>query len=204
MVLQKYDIGLMLLHVITACIRPGNLPLLHDSFLQAAENKTVDLRWHISMESRGNREPKHPDVSYSKFPTTTYLGDLDNSPINRPLQSITDGWICWVDDDNLMHPEFISGILEHCDEPQILVYHQQLTKRPALFNPLIRYVDNGSCRPGRIDTGQFCIHSRLLEGIRWNGSHPQPDGLFVQAVHNRYPTKVKTVNQVLAYYNQLA
>lgn len=194
----------MLLHIITACIRPDNLPHLHESFLQANQRGLADLHWHITMESRHGREPQHPDITYSRIKTSTYLGDSDNSPINSPLRAINDGWVCWIDDDNLMHPDFISGIQEHCNQPQILVYHQQLTKRPAQFNPLIRYVDNGSCKPGRIDTGQFCIHSSLLDGVWWNGAHAQPDGLFVQAVHHRHPSKIRTVNQVLAYYNQLA
>lgn len=193
----------MKFNIITACIRPENLKWLFDSFIIAKGNLPIKIEWFIVMEAR-NRNPELPEIVWDAPFIKTHLaiGDSDKSPINWALDRIDSGLVCWVDDDNIIHPEYFEEILSQPELDKIFIYHQQMSKKLEKTNPYLRYVS--LCEPSSIDTAQFTIDRNLIKDIRWDGNSSQPDGKFVQEVFRRSPHKLKIIDKILCYYNYLA
>lgn len=197
--------------IITACIRPENLSLLYQSILDSKEDLPLNLTWYIVMDAR-KREPQLPDVSWQKpncpIRIVTRIGEPKNSPINTALQlikeNLKDTWILWLDDDNLMHPHYFQ-LIQDVSFPAVIIYHQQLTKKLAAVNPIVRLAQPNANYPGSIDTGQFTISSNLIGRVKWDEDNKgkQPDGQFIKDILYWNPENLVYLNHIMAYYNYL-
>src|SRR5512132_2800574 len=95
----------MRLHVLTAVTRPGNLGLLAES-IAAASIPEVGIVWHWCFD-----------------PERTAVGGQRLK--NEMLDQISDGWVCFLDDDNVMHPDFVRRVHEHKDADAVVVCQQR-------------------------------------------------------------------------------
>lgn len=198
--------------IITACIRPQNLPLLYKSILQSKQGLDINIKWYIVMEAR-KREAVLPDISWQNpncpIQITTRIGEPKSSPVNTALELVTQdsvkSWVLWLDDDNIMHPDYFKRFYDsQCPFPSIVIYYQQLTKVLAAVNPLVRLTS--TCNPGSIDTGQFTVASNLIGKIIWdrNNETKAADGHFIKEVFYWNNDKLRRLDHIMAYYNYLA
>lgn len=212
-----------MLNVITACWRPRNLKKLLNSFLEAQKLHPTPIVWWIVYDAKAAPLHKpHFDEVKKKLSSldsiTASFVENDGalrSPSNVAINRIQDGLICWVDDDNIMHPRFLKAINYHSkDDPEIgLLYQQNLGKPPKQTNRRIRTVYPYGIKPGAIDTAQFTIHRKIIGDIRWqqrpdplvmNPPPYQPDGVFIQQVYERHHSKFKFIKHPICYYNYLS
>ena len=154
------------------------------------------------MEARNYREPQLPIIDWiedNRIKAFLSIGAPDDSPINSVLPFLKTGWVCFLDDDNIMHPDFLNAIIRE-PYPSICIYHQQLTPVRELYNPLTRYGSN--CEMGAIDTAQFTLAAELID-YEWDAEHEQPDGRFIKDIYSKYPARLRRVDHILCYYNYL-
>jgi len=116
---------------------------------------------------------------------------------NRLLDGIADGWVCVLDDDTVMHPEFLLAFSEFLDDSPgftALVVSQQRTDGRVLRSHPHFAV------PGMIDIGQVVLSRDLIGDSRipidYNG-----DGMFLQEV---LTGGVAWIDEVLSLHNAIS
>lgn len=188
-----------MLHIITPLFRYENLPNVYSSIF-----KSNDIIWHISKTSRR----LNPDYDFIKEDETIklYNSDCDDSDTttkrNIVLETIKDGYFCFLDDDTIFHEKMYEKYLECVENNFVgMIVGQQLKSngqiRLKASIPEFCY----------IDTGNVISHHKCLEKCRWPSSHQeginQKDFLFWDSVYNYYGRKCGISNSPISYYNKL-
>lgn len=165
----------MRLHVLTACSRPGLLPAVASSIANA-DTAPWEVCWHV----RFDLDRRHVGGQHLK---------------NQMLDQIMDGWVCFLDDDTVMHPRFPGTVAEAvANGADALI----VTQSRADGRVLTAHPDN--VHVGLIDIGQACVRRATIGRHRipldYNG-----DGMFLEAVCAGQ--KVAFVDETLSYHNML-
>ena len=165
----------MRIHVITACTRPRNLPALAESIVDAA-CEGWEVCWHVLFDLErahvGGQRPK-----------------------NHALDAIADGWVCFLDDDTLMHPLLIETVSVHHSADAVVVSQERADGRT-----LVAAREN--VKVGRIDIGQAVIRRDVIGDERIPETYVG-DGIFLENVLTA-DRPVMFVREVLSYHNALA
>jgi len=219
-----------MLHIITACIRPENLARILDSFKDAHTSEpTLPLIWWVVVDKlaieffRKNfnfsiyLEALQSLTAKLPFLTLKIIEHHDlRSPSNPALNKIKNGYVCWVDDDNIMHPQFLKVITPYLKENKSLglLYYQNLGKEPKQTNRNVRIVYPYRIKPGAIDTAQFTLHRKLIGKARWEcrlemkhlnkPKDQNPDGIFIKTIYDKHADKFKIIKHTICYHNYLA
>jgi len=148
--------------------------------------------------------------------------DKVEAPINIALRNIKQGLVCNVDDDNIMHPNYIReiAIIAEKNKTVGIFYQQSLGRTKGTTNRRIRTVDYHKIKPGLIDSAQFTATRDLIGNIIWpfkslkyqpyfifaQGDPPPttPDGDFIQEIYKANPSYFVLIKKTLCYYNYLA
>ncbi len=171
--------GRMRLHILTAVTRPHNLPEIGESIMEAKDRAPdVDLTWHRLFDR--DRE---------------YVGGQVLK--NRMLNNISDGWVCILDDDTIMHHQFLRKVSRHADAWRKAMNAIVVSQRRTTNVVLKAAPEN--LKVGLVDAGQVVIrrnvigNTRIPEYYAGDGEwiqdllYGQPDVLFmpdVLSLHN--------------------
>ncbi len=135
----------MRLHVLTAVSRNENIPRIRRSIDSARENVTgMKVEWH----RQGDPLRLHVGGQLLK---------------NRMLREITDGWVCILDDDTVMHPRFLQKIYRayhHHPHVNAIVVSQ---KRTTGF--VMRACPENMVA-GKVDAGQAVIRRPFIGDLK--------------------------------------
>jgi len=181
------------LTIITPCIKQENLDTIKNSI-----DFTKNLLWIIiydttnkKFEHKYNNVPKIVEYDYSD---TT--GTSGNPQRNFGLDKVKNGFIYFLDDDNIIHPKFWE-ILPAFVNTYIYTFDQQNGT-----NNNIRLVGH-NVEIGKIDTAQFVVPYEMINDLRWNKEDYKADGIFITELYKKYPNNFKYINGVYCYYNYL-
>ncbi len=166
----------MRLHVLTACTRPENLSEVAAS-LSEASCGYWEVCWHVRFD------PEHWHVGGQQLK-------------NDMLDQITDGWVCFLDDDTTLDPDFprLAGTLREKGGEGLVVSQQRADGRT-----LHAAVEN--VRVGEIDIGQVMIDRALIGDARIP-LHYDGDGMFLSEVLAQN-SLVLFHDEVLSHHNRL-
>lgn len=153
----------------------------------------------------GKRYELHEPIDNSGIhgmPTVQFMscpgGVSGNAQRNKALESIKDPnrWVYCLDDDNLLHPNFIKLNWLLAQEPArsmaILTFDQELP------GGVIRKGDTP--RVCAIDQAQFMIRR---EYHRDYIQQYEADGILIEATVKMHKEKWMYINETLAYYNRI-
>ncbi len=166
----------MKLHILTACTRPQNLPALADSVL-AALCEPWEVCWHIRFD-----------------PAREHLGG--HKLKNDMLAQIDDGWVVFLDDDTVMHPELLRHVAEHLDAAGVVVSQD----RTASLGHMLWAIPQ-NMRLGGVDIGQVVL-TRELIGDAQQPEYYGGDGTFLQGILQGR-SDVVYLSETLSLYNAL-
>lgn len=110
----------------------------------------------------------------------------------KALDMIKDGFIYFLDDDNIIHPNFWN-IFQNATLDKFYTFDCLL-----LFNGNSLYGDK--CKIGTIDTSQFLIPRKIIGTTKWQ-NRIACDGFFIEEIYNKNKTKLCYINETAAYYN---
>jgi hypothetical protein len=214
---------MLLINAITCCVRLTFLEEILTSLIASQGNLPVMIHWYLivdrfmvpileqqdldTLDSVKQKATKYPNLKLIVIEHSEHT-----SPMNSAFSEIKDGLVCAVDDDNIMHPKFISSIYNLTKDDPIkgILYHQNLGKNPVKTNRNVRYIKIGGIKPGSVDTAQITIHRSLIGDHRWpdrpvppNGRPFTPDGLFIQKMYQLHPDKFILHKHDICYYNYL-
>lgn len=206
-----------MLNIITACIRPQNLKVLHQSFKTALQEcgHEVPITWHIVLDERKANEhhflakaveTKQLDFD-SEIPINLMINDTFktswDSPVNYVLKRITSGLVCLVDDDNIMHPDFLKCIYPaYLQGSKGFLFHQLLGVDKS-NNKHVRFAKPSRIKPACVDSAQFCFDRSIIENVEWSPKINIPDGVFISDVWQKHSNLIKIIDEILCYYNYL-
>jgi hypothetical protein len=185
------------LHVITALIRPENLP----SLLAGIElgRTFLNVEWWIA-----------PDLGYFRHTHRTFpagvvpkadwihLVPVDVAPRPDPffgeyvvnavldaLEGPEPDWWTFHADDNLQPPEFYAAVAGGALDPlaRVLVFPQAPRERHPEGLP----ARPDFMRPYGVDVAQMAVRLDYLRGLRYPVAQDAPDGRFAEALWKRGP-----------------
>lgn len=193
-----------IINIITPCYRIQNLSKIFNSITSSLMFNRVDVKWYIIFD--GKKVAQTPNwLNNHKFIITDMCnkdGISGNQLRNRALDMINNdndnnGWVYFLDDDNLLHPEYLAKINYIIDNnPNIegILTSQQLPGSIRLANK----VDIGF-----IDTSQFTLKRKLIGNTRWREDVYEADGIFIKELYDRNKEKFITIDDILCYYNKI-
>ena len=113
---------------------------------------------------------------------------------NLALNIITSGMMCFLDDDNVIHPEFWN-IITGFKLDQIYTFDMIYKNQSILLgnNPVV----------GSIDTAQYVFDRSLVGKIRFDTSQYAADGQFINVLVNQHRDKWVYIPKQAAYYNRI-
>lgn len=186
----------MKFRIVTPCSRPQNLPAIYQSILQFKAKTKLDVEWIVIFD--GAVPPNLPDLG-----DTHILGlELHGKCVvgvqqrNLSLELFDDGYLYYVDDDNILHPDFY--LIERYLNENILILDQ------VAKNGRRRVAKHKNVRVGRIDTAQFVIYRPLVKKERFLLVY-EADGMFITDLLNSHSENFLYLNSQhgLSYYNYL-
>jgi hypothetical protein len=170
----------MKLHLLTAVTRPANLPALAAS-IDAAQVAGVALVWHIGYD----------------LERTAVGGQAIK---NALIDSIADGWVSILDDDNLLHPDLprrLAETLAAQADALLIVVSQQLPDGG------VRRAGLGCLHVDQVDAAQLIVRRDALGERRLVETYAG-DGLLAEALAAALPAgQIVYLDEVLSYYNRL-
>ncbi len=131
----------MKLHILTAVSRPQNLQTVQQSIWRA-EDRERHIKWTWHSEVDVDRE--HVGGQHLK---------------NVMLGRITDGWVCILDDDTIMHPKFLQKVYRayhHHPSVNAIVVSQRRTTGVVL------QARPENMKVGLVDAGQVVIRRDFI------------------------------------------
>ena len=188
-----------MLHIITPLFRFENLIETYNSLYN--EN---DITWHISKSS--DREDPIPQVILDDKRIIVYNVDCrDDEPFKKRrkvLETIKEGYFCFIDDDTIFHENMYIKYKECVEEKFIgMLIGEQVTPEGKLR------LMTSLPRLGRIDVGNVLSHSSCLKECEWPEKiigNTERDFLFWDSVYNFYGKKCAIWNQPISHYNKLS
>jgi hypothetical protein len=186
-----------MLTLITPCVRPLNLEILRRSI-------DIDLidRWiivHDTTQTGGSFSPvfDHPKILElgHMSPPGTCSG---NSQRNVALARVKWGMVYFLDDDNVVHPEFWN-LVPRFKEGKFYTFDQQrwdefVSTPGAVFK-------GDTPRLQKIDTAQYVVDVRMTQP--WKEDDYKADGLFIEDIYLRFHQDHEYIPIVASYYNYL-
>ncbi len=189
----------MILNIITPCTRVDNLPLLRNSILEAKKDILVEINWYIVVDgpkiSLNVLTDDHIKI-ISQYITVPH-SISGNGQRNRALDQIEEGIVCFLDDDNLLHPRFIKKL---SDLVVLKGSRIGMVCKQELSPGRIRAI---RVKKGKIDAAQFAADIRMIGRCRWRLNDYSADGEFIEAIYQSEPENFVSIQEVLSYYNKL-
>lgn len=176
--------------IITPCSRPENLPLLCESL-----EFSFITKWLIIYDSsKGYKQPqfKHPKIT--EF-NENRKGISGNTQRNKGLENTRQGFIYFLDDDNIIHPNFWK-ILPEFSKVKVNLFKIE-------GHPKTESLNLQKPGPSTIDTSMYCIDRELIGSTRWLPHLYSADGVFAAELYSIEPNSLKIFDEKAAYYNYL-
>lgn len=171
----------MKIHALTAVSRPWNLDVVGESIARAqARAPEADLTWHLRFDVK----KKHVGGQTLK---------------NAMLDEIADGWVFILDDDTLVHKDFLAVVTDTiAKQPELsaVVVSQLRTDGRVLR------AASGNAVLGSIDAGQVVLSSDLIAG-RLIPETYAGDGVWLESIL-RGRQDVAYLKSVLSLHNVLS
>lgn len=190
----------MKLHIITALYRFENLEKIYNTIFM-----DEDIVWHISKSNK--REELTNDFIKTDKRIRLYNVDCEDtdttSKRNVVLETINDGYFCFLDDDTIFHENMYLKYRECLENRFIGMMVGEQTDWDGKLRLIASYP-----KYGRIDTGNVIAHHSCLTDCKWPKTHipkvNQKDFLFWESVYNYYGKKCAIWNKPISYYNQIS
>jgi hypothetical protein len=192
--------------LVTAVSRPGNLLRMHRSAEAALSRSGMSARWIIVADGHGAVPPETEAALRSgRIEVRIIVHGGGACPYgivqkNLGMDAVGDGYYHCIDDDNIVHPDFFSGLqraMEANPGRRAFVFGQQRwDKHQSLV------ASPGRMTLGLIDNTMFAVHSSLIGPHRYDLSKAgSEDFHFFRRLYEVHRDEFVFLPETLAYYN---
>ena len=194
------------INIITRCSRLNNLLEISDSVFNTDRFKInwyvvfdrnivekIDVDLLLKLQSLG------VNISFEH----SIQGDHGHQMINHVIDSITEGWVYILDDDNIIHPDFYERLfdtIETNSDKGGIIFHQKIGGIDFTGQD-IRYSSPDTVKVSKIDMAQFFLHRDLIGEYRLPMGHYVGDGMFIESLYEKKSDSFIFIDEILCYYN---
>ena len=183
-----------MLTIITPCSRDDNIPAVFKSI-----NFDKITKWIIVYDTSTKTEynklyenhPKIMEVECNIKP----LSGKGQPQRNYGMSLVDDGYIYFLDDDNIIHPEFWS-IVDLLDNEHFFTFDQ-------IRNESGEILSGNNLQVCFIDTAMFIVHKKHIGDIKWLEDRFASDGFFICAINTNNNESHVYISSIGCYYNYL-
>lgn len=196
-----------LFNIITRCSRTKNLLKVKDSIF----NQSGNVIWYVYFDTTILKDidaellSELQDDRIKLFFKKSIPGDYGHQFINDAINNISNGWVYILDDDNILHEDFISNLTKYISEntdKKAFIFDQKVDGKD--FTKLnIRLAKPENMKVQHIDMAQFLLKKDLISDKRLKLGDYKADGYFIEDVYKSSPEDFFFINQILCYYNYL-
>lgn len=198
------------LTIITPVSRPGNLVRIRESILASLQGYPHwRFTWIVVFDAEKPGQEISPGnigqleivvLSEPSVRSGSAVSASGNLQRNVGLDHAGDGWVCFLDDDTVLHPDLLKHIGPIC-----------------LRNPMVNIIVDQSFSGGAIrcsaspqnirclgiDSGQAFLSRSLIGDKRWPLMNYDADWQFIAEVYRSDPSSFEFVNVPVSVYNYL-
>jgi hypothetical protein len=191
------------LNILTRCTRLENL----EAIAECLAYRTPNIEWWV-LFYKGEAEAAKPyldNIDYAEpwvFKSKIKRDDNKEAfgidllnDLVEPNGEVT--YIYVLDDDNLIHPDFLDTWGQIVPNKKAYVFNQ------ALPNGDTRIAAPENMEVGKVDMGQVVIHASLLKKNNYFSLGYTGDGITFEALHKSDPEEFEFINETVTYYNRL-
>jgi len=196
-----------LLNIITPVSRTENLQLIHNSIFFANYDYINEMLFDIELYLIYDGI-RIPDISFSFKRAMKVYGrcveshQYGNAQRNLGLAKIDEGWILFLDDDNIIHPDMLMTLNNEIKEnPDKKCFLFTSVKRNGEVYCSLKD-DFSNLVPGQIDVAQFVIHFSIIGDTKFILDKYDADGYFIKEIYKKHPEAFKNTDGFV-YYNYL-
>ena len=194
---KRYQLDNNGLVIITPSLRYKNIPVLYKSI-----NFNKIRKWIIVYDPKVPLDIKqfnHPKIE--EYHNDDSNGQVGNQHRNFALTRINtidkNDFIMFLDDDNIIHPEFWNNIDNMLKQNKKILTFDMIYKDGHIM-------DGNHIKVSKIDTAQFIIHKSLVNSKNLFNPHKyEADGLFIVKIYKKNKKEHLYIPKVMAYYNYL-
>lgn len=192
------------LSVITRCTRLQHLTTIKQSVFA---NDSLEVDWHILFDTSVLKDIDFSLMQDLKNSNTFFHilegrpGDLLYPQSMELVKKINEGYIYYLDDDNILHPKFLKRIAQETCGKEIYVLDQFVDQKD--FTGLEYRIGSpeNTCYQG-IDLAQMVFHNSVFQKYEFIGDYAA-DSKLAEKIYNENPEWFKYLNETLSYYNYL-
>ena len=197
-----------MIHLVTAVSRPENLQRIHKSISISLSRSTLKAKWILVVDDASVISKKAEDQfrggAFEVQQIVNHKGrcsyGIDQK--NVGMASILDGYYHCIDDDNIVHQDFFSGLeraIKANPGKRAFVFGQQRwddIKSQVAAPDRMEY--------GKIDNTMFAVHSSLIGEHRYDLSRSgREDFHFFRKLYDLHREDFVFIPETLAYYNYI-
>ena len=186
------------LNIVTPVTRPENLK----EIAMSVQTDLFNIEWYLVYDRVEPFKFYHGDTSiFTVIHHSTGDDIAGNVQRNKALDFIHDGFVYFLDDDNIIHPDFYETLWFEIDSDfDKLAFLFEAVKKNG--NPFCSLDDNFmNIMPDEIDTCQFVVSRDLIGSAQWPNLQNSA-GFFIYEIFNKYPEKFQNTSG-LVYHNYL-
>ena len=196
-----------LINIITRCSRTKNLLKVKDSIF----NQSSHVKWYVYFDTLHLKDIDADLLTELQDPNIKITfkksipGDYGHQFINDAIDLIQDGWIYVLDDDSILHEDFISTLTTYISEnpdKKAFIFNQKVDGKD--FTKLdVRLANPENMKVQLIDMAQFLLRRDLISTNRLKMCDYKADGYFIENVYESSKEDFFFINKILCYYNFL-
>lgn len=183
----------MKINIITPCSRPDNLEKMKESINIPKEN----YRWIVVHDAlhQSTTEFFHIDKGYEEYWFKDDRSKSGNGQRNYAIDMIDTGYVYFLDDDTIMHPDLWKVIKEY--EVNDMIVFPQIWKNGEIRLKGDRIALN------HIDSGNFLVKRSVIGDLRWELGRYDADGIFAEKCYKQSVVSVAYLSTPCSIYNAL-
>jgi len=195
-------------NIVTRCTRPQYLNKVKESIFTTS---LFDIKWWVVFDTRVIKDIDADFLSdlYSIGGQPLFFkgeeGDFGHSLLSKTIDLIDDGFIHFVDDDNILHEDFWTVMYKNINlfpEKRGFIVSQKVGGKD--FSGLdIREAKPENTRVQHIDMAQFILRRDLYNNYRFKPGDYKADGYLIEEIYNINKEDFHFIPDVLCYYNWL-
>ena len=195
-------------NIVTRCTRPQFLEQVKKSIFKTIN---FEIKWWVVFDTRVVKDVDGKFLSDLQQSGGRALffegveGDFAHSLLSKTLDLIEDGFVYFLDDDNILHEDFwdsMSESIKNNPEKRGFIFNQKIGGKDFTGQD-IRFAKPENTKVRHIDMAQFVGRRDLIGESRFVPNDYIADGYFIEKVYNLNPDDFYFIDKVLCYYNEL-
>lgn len=194
-----------MINIVTRCSNPKNILKIKESIFNQAGN----IVWWVFFDTSVLKNidsyilENLDSTNIKTFFKKSKPGDFAHEFINMAIEKIKTGWVYVLDDDNILHEDFVESITDIINKhpnKKAIVFNQKIDKRD--FTGLdIRIAKPENMMVQHIDMAQFILKRDIIGDNRFKLFDYKSDGHFIEKIYNNSPEDFYFLDKILCYYN---